>query len=62
MSEIQDEALVSLYGEAIDFAERMQTPLTSLHFLLAYFSAPSEAAAILESLQISYQADRKSVV
>ncbi len=60
MSEIQDEALVSLYGEAIDFAERMQTPLTSLHFLLAYFSAPSEAAAILENLQISYQTVAKT--
>lgn len=60
LSEIQDEALVSLYGEAIDFAERMQTPLTSLHFLLAYFSAPSEAAAILESLQISYKAVAKT--
>ena len=60
MSEIQDEALVALYGEAIDFAERMQTPLTSLHFLLAYFSAPSEAAAILENLQISYQAVAKT--
>ena len=55
MSEIQDEALVSLYGEALDFAERMQTPLTSLHFLLAYFSAPSEASAIFENLGISYQ-------
>ena len=60
MSDIQDEALVSLYGEAIDFAERMQTSLTSLHFLLAYFSAPSEAAAILENLQISYQAIAKT--
>jgi len=60
LSEIQDEALVSLYGEAIDFAERMQTPLTSLHFLLAYFSAPSEAAAILENLQISYQTVAKT--
>ena len=60
MSEIQDEALVSLYGEAIDFAERMQTSLTSLHFLLAYFSAPSEAAAILENLQISYQVIAKT--
>ena len=55
LSEIQDEALVSLYGEALDFAERMQTPLTSLHFLLAYFSAPSEASAIFENLGISYQ-------
>jgi len=60
LSEIQDEALVALYGEAIDFAERMQTSLTSLHFLLAYFSAPSEAAAILENLQISYQAVAKA--
>ena len=60
MSDIQDEALVSLYGEAIDFAERMQTSLTSLHFLLAYFSAPSEAAAILENLQISYQTIAKT--
>ena len=55
LSEVQDSALVSLYGEALDFAERMQTPLTSLHFLLAYFSAPSEASAIFESLGISYQ-------
>ena len=55
LSEVQDPALVSLYGEALDFAERMQTPLTSLHFLLAYFSAPSEAAAIFESLGITYQ-------
>ena len=55
LSEMQDKALVSLYGEAIDFAERMQTSLSSLHFLLAYFSAPSEAAAILENLKISYQ-------
>ena len=60
MSEIQDPALVSLYGEALDFAERMKTSLTSLHFLLAYFSAPSEAAAILENLQISYQTVAKT--
>ena len=60
MSEIQDEALVALYGEAIDFAERMQTPLSSLHFLLAYFSAPCEAAAIIENLQISYQTIAKT--
>ena len=60
MSEIQDEALVALYGEAIDFAERMQTPLSSLHFLLAYFSAPCEAAAIIENLQISYQTVAKT--
>ncbi|MBR4490729.1 hypothetical protein IKP13_08875, partial [bacterium] len=55
MSESQDTALVSLYGEALDFAERMQSPLNSLHFLLAYFSAPSEASAIFESLGITYQ-------
>jgi len=60
LSEIQDEALVALYGEAIDFAERMQTPLSSLHFLLAYFSAPCEAAAIIENLQISYQTVAKT--
>ena len=60
LSENQDEALVSLYGEALDFAERMQTPLTSLHFLLAYFSAPSEAAAIFETLHISYQTVAKT--
>ena len=60
MSEIQDPTLVSLYGEALDFAERMQTSLTSLHFLLAYFSAPCEAAAILENLQISYQVVAKT--
>ena len=60
LSEVQDSALVSLYGEALDFAERMQTPLTSLHFLLAFFSAPCEAAAILESLQISYQTVAKT--
>lgn len=51
----QDEALVSLYGEALDYAERMKTPLSSLHFLLAYFSAPSEAATIFETLNITYQ-------
>ncbi len=55
LSESQDTALVSLYGEALDFAERMQSPLNSLHFLLAYFSAPSEASAIFESLGITYQ-------
>ena len=55
LSETQNAALVALYGEALDFAERMQTPLTSLHFLLAYFSTPSEAAAIFENLNISYQ-------
>ena len=60
LSEIQDPTLVSLYGEALDFAERMQTSLTSLHFLLAYFSAPCEAAAILENLQISYQVVAKT--
>jgi len=52
---IPDEALVSLYGEAMDYAKRMQMPLTTLHFLLAYFSAPSEAASIFESLNISYK-------
>ena len=56
MSEIkQDAALVSLYGEALDYAERMKSTLSSLHFLLAYFSAPSEAATIFETLNISYQ-------
>ena len=56
MSEIQqDAALVSLYGEALDYAERMKSRLSSLHFLLAYFSAPSEAATIFETLNISYQ-------
>ena len=56
MSEIeQDEALVSLYGEALDYAERMKSQLTTLHFLLAYFSAPCEAAAIFETLGISYK-------
>ena len=56
MSEFkQDEALVSLYGEALDYAERMKSNLSSLHFLLAYFSAPSEAATIFEMLNISYQ-------
>jgi ATPases with chaperone activity, ATP-binding subunit len=60
LSEIQDESLVALYGEAIDFAERMQIPLSSLHFLLAYFSVPCEAAAIIENLQISYQTVAKT--
>ncbi|MBP5405868.1 ATP-dependent Clp protease ATP-binding subunit [bacterium] len=56
MSEIQqDDSLVSLYGEALDYAERMKSPLTTLHFLLAYFSAPCEAATIFETLNISYK-------
>ena len=56
MAEIQqDESLVSLYGEALDYAKRMNSPLTTLHFLLAYFSAPCEAAAIFEELNISYK-------
>ena len=56
MQENFDESLVSLYGEALDFAERMKSrQLTSMHFLLAYFSAPSEAAVIFEEKGTSYK-------
>ena len=56
MQERFDESLVSLYGEALDFAERMKSrQLTSMHFLLAYFSAPSEAAVLFEEKGISYK-------
>lgn len=54
MPEEQNEALVSLYGEAISFADKMKSKLTTLHFLLAYFSAPSEAAVVFEDLKVSY--------
>jgi len=51
-----DETLVSLYGEALDYAERMKSrQLTSFHFLLAYFSAPSEAAVIFEEKKVTYK-------
>jgi len=51
-----DETLVSLYGDALDYAQRMKSKsLTSFHFLLAYFSTPSEAAVVFEDLKISYR-------
>jgi len=51
-----DETLVSLYGEALDYAARMKSKsLTSFHFLLAYFSAPSEAAVIFEEKGVTYK-------
>ena len=56
MHENCDETLVSLYGEALDYAERMKSrQLTSFHFLLAYFSAPSEAAVIFEEKKVTYK-------
>lgn len=56
MQENFDESLISLYGEALDFAERMKSrQLTSMHFLLAYFSAPSEAAVIFEEKGVNYR-------
>jgi ATP-dependent Clp protease ATP-binding subunit ClpC len=51
-----DETLVSLYGDALDYAQRMKSrSLTSFHFLLAYFSTPSEASVIFEELKVSYR-------
>lgn len=51
-----EESLVSLYGEALDFAEKMKSrQLTSMHFLLAYFSVPSEAAVVFEERGTSYK-------
>ena len=51
-----DETLVSLYGDALDYAQRMKSKqLTSFHFLLAYFSTPSEAAVIFEEIKVSYR-------
>jgi ATP-dependent Clp protease ATP-binding subunit ClpC len=51
-----DETLVSLYGDAFDYAERMKSKsLTSFHFLLAYFSTPSEASVLFEEAGISYR-------
>ncbi len=51
-----DETLVSLYGDALDYAERMKSKrLTSFHFLLAYFSTPSEASVLFEEAGVSYR-------
>ena len=51
-----DDSLVSLYGDALDYAERMKSrKLTSFHYLLAYFSTPSEAAVVFEQSGISYR-------
>jgi len=51
-----DDSLVSLYGDALDYAERMKSrKLTSFHYLLAYFSTPSEAAVVFEQLGVSYR-------
>ncbi len=51
-----DDSLVSLYGDALDYAERMKSrKLTSFHYLLAYFSTPSEAAVVFEQSGVSYR-------
>lgn len=51
-----DDSLVSLYGDALDYAERMKSKkLTSFHYLLAYFSTPSEAAVVFEQSDVSYR-------
>ncbi len=51
----EEDELVALYGEALDYAERMHTKLSTLHFLLAFFSAPCEAAVVFENLRVSYE-------
>lgn len=55
MATAGDESLVALYGDALDFAASMQEDLNSFHFLLSFFTTPSEVAVLLEDLSISSQ-------
>ncbi len=48
-----DESLVALYGEALDFARMLNEKLNTFHFLVAFFTAPSEVCIIFEEKGLS---------
>ncbi len=45
-----DDLMAALYGEAIDFAQTLEEDLSSFHFLLSFFTAPSEVTVLFEDL------------
>ncbi|MFO7736402.1 MAG: ATP-dependent Clp protease ATP-binding subunit [bacterium] len=48
-----DETLVSLYGDALDFAQKIKESLNTFHFLLSFFTTPSEVTVLFEDLKIN---------
>ncbi len=48
-----NDALAALYGDALDFAQTLDEDLSSFHFLLSFFTIPSEVTVLFEDLSIS---------
>ncbi len=42
--------MAALYGEALDFAQTLDEDLSSFHFLLSFFTTPSEVTVLFEDL------------
>ncbi len=55
MDQHGDESLVALYGDALDFAQKMQEDLNSFHFLLSFFTTPNEVAVLFEDIGVTTQ-------
>lgn len=47
------DTLAALYGDALDFAQNLDESLSSFHFLLSFFTTPSEVTVLFEDLDIS---------
>jgi len=45
-----DDLMAALYGEALDFAQTLDEDLSSFHFLLSFFTTPSEVTVLFEDL------------
>lgn len=48
-----NDTLAALYGDALDFAQTLDEELSSFHFLLSFFTIPSEVTVLFEDLAIT---------
>ena len=48
-----NDTLAALYGDALDFAQTLDEELSSFHFLLSFFTIPSEVTVLFEDLMIT---------
>ncbi len=48
-----NDTLAALYGDALDFAQTLEEELSSFHFLLSFFTIPSEVTVLFEDLMLT---------
>lgn len=49
------DTLAALYGDALDFAQSLDEDLSSFHFLLSFFTIPSEVTVLFEDIKVTEQ-------